>query len=80
MDSFAQYGDGPSSIASLQPHPFNVLISEYQQRRTMSNQKKEATVTDFLNAFKSQIRELDAQYYQQKQQIQEQMLTAAASK
>lgn len=73
MDSFAQYGDGPSSVATLQPHPFNVLISDFQQRRQTATTKKQAAIGDFLTAFKSQMKELDSQYYQQKQQIQEQI-------
>lgn len=64
QDSFAQYADGPSSVATLQPHPFNMLISDYQQRRTAHNQKKQANINSFLNAFNTQIKELDAQYYQ----------------
>ncbi len=79
MDSYALYGEGPSSVATLQPHPFNVLISEFQQRRTTTSQKKQANIGEFLSAFRSQIKELDTQYYQQKQQIQEQIHSSSAT-
>lgn len=62
---------GPSSVATLQPHPFNVLISDFQQRRQNPAQKKEAGVEEFLGAFKKQIHDLDHQYFQQKKQIRD---------
>ena len=71
MDSYGQFGDGPSSVATLQPHPFNVLISDFQQRRGNATLKKSAHIDEFLTSFKSQIRDIDNQYYQQKQQIRE---------
>lgn len=54
---------GPSSVATLQPHPFNVLISDFQQRRQNPALKKEAGVEEFLGAFKKQIHDLDHQYF-----------------
>ncbi len=47
-DSYADMGHGPSSIASLQPHPFNVIISDFQQRKCSSQNKKNASITDFI--------------------------------
>jgi hypothetical protein len=70
LDSFGHDG-APSSVATLQPHPFNVLISEFQQRRAVAALKKGASIDTFLTEFKSQIRELDAQYYQQKQALRD---------
>jgi Sec-independent protein translocase protein TatA len=43
----------------------------------MNNQKKSATIQEFLGAFKAQIKDLDDQYYQQKQQNKEQLLAAS---
>ena len=57
------YGGGPSSVATLQPHPFNVLISDFQQKRQNQSLKKQAGVENFLGAFKSQIHDLNNQYY-----------------
>lgn len=38
--------------------------------------KKQTTIHEFLNAFKVQIKESEDQYYQQKQQMKEQIQAA----
>ncbi len=52
-------GGCSSSVATLQPHPFNVLISDYQQKRNIPSLKKQANINDFMVAFQSEMKELD---------------------
>ena len=46
----------------LQLHPLNMLIKEFQQKRTVSQSidEKKVTVTEFLDAFTTNVRGLEA--------------------
>ena len=52
-------GGGPSSVATLQPHPFNVIISDFQSKRSTPSLKKQANIYEFMSSFQTQMKDLD---------------------
>ena len=53
------------------PHPFNVLIADFQTRRASASHRRQASVFEFLTCLKREMRELDAQYLLKKRMRRE---------
>jgi hypothetical protein len=64
-DCYSPYKFG---MPELSPHPLNLLIKDFQQRRILTSTigEKKTSVTEFLNAFRNQIKDLTRERINQK--------------